>query len=231
MQHNLVVFLLRFVSNVTTRSRLHWFSIFFVNTCSKTQTVQKQEANSIIKVWQSWKRKAIESRRLALDYCTRHRLQLFCSFQCEIVRHKRTKWCEAMKSERESRDKKKGELNGMLLEEYLISSSSSFASVRLYFLTIVPCHHPSKRACFSYASHLYERWMILNDPLSRSPSRQNKNSQSESKNLSTLLSSLRSLRSFYAVCWLFYGLMATTLVNSVSLSLPLANHHIFNLRW
>lgn len=85
--------------------------------------------------------------------------QLHESFQCKNVRHKRTKWCEAMKSEREFFDKKKSELNGMLLEEYLISFFffRFYCFVRLYFLIIVSCHHPSARACFSYASHLYAR--------------------------------------------------------------------------
>lgn len=72
----------------------------------------------------------------------------------------------------------------------------------------------SFKACSSYASCSYARWMILNDPLSRSLSRQNKNSQSESKNLCVFLlrfsrpSSSRSLHFssyFLLFCWLFYG--------------------------
>lgn len=88
------------------------------------------------------------------------------------------------------KNKKKSELNGMLLEYLMLNFFLSPLLVRsqiaiVYFLIIVSCRHPSDR--FLLVFHLYARWMILNDPLSRSLSRQNKNSQSESRNLRLFL--------------------------------------------
>lgn len=123
----------------------------------------------------------------------------------------------------------------------LFSSSScllriSFAKQSVYFHVIISCHHPSKSVFFLCFSFVRARWMILNDPLSRSLSRQNKNSQSESKNLRLLLRFfffflllfilfLLTHFIFFSSYWLFYGLMATVLVKSRSL----ANHHVSKL--
>lgn len=99
-------------------------------------------------------------------------------------------WLNGKQKSRDKKNKKKSELNGMLLEYLMLNFFLSPLLVRsqiaiVYFLIIVSCRHPSDRFLLEF--HLYARWMILNDPLSRSLSRQNKNSQSESRNLRLFL--------------------------------------------